>query len=685
MKKLTTLKTLLVGLCAMGAMSAWAQTTTTLLEYGTSDVPWTAEKLAEWTAGGNPTLADGIVTISGGNGSYATSKTITPTAYSIINVTAVWRGASSTGRAFSAGNGSYFRFGNIIVAQNDQDKAHGYGFNGLSGIGSVTTFTAGSYRVDVTSSTWLLIEMQIDTKTNTLTSFKIKSEDGNTTYVTGPNVSFENADYTTVAFGYNKSGSVSTTNKEQLKSIKITQTTQTVQTANYTINYKLGEAIVKAVSSSSAVGNSISAQMAIDGEGDYADNHYLITSEDVPSMVLVAGDNVLNVPVRAPYTGTLNVTTTIGNTEPIVNTINLVESDAKECAWSYAYPLYVKSDNVYYIADNTETFGESGSFTDGEVINKSVSYSNSDESVVFFAEAESNSGTNFVYSNGRSGYVGAQNLRDRGISVGALLAGEYEFIVKITAANRRSLGIRQSTNDHFVSVGTSNEDMSIGIKSASFTLNEETANLFINGANSGDVKTNQSEDFDYVIIKKIIPTAVEKEITSAGYATYCSPYALDFSGVEGLTAYIDKLNGTVVSFTEVNHVPANTGVLLKGAESSYEIPVIASSSTDVSENKLVGVTTSKTVPAGSFVLMNESAGVGFYKANNDFTVSANTAYIEALSDPSRNFIAIDEATAIKAIEKTEQQSGEIYNLAGQRVKSAQKGLYIIGGKKVVIK
>ena len=577
------------------------------------------------------------------------------------------------------------------MAQNDQDKAHGYGFNGLSGISSVTTFTAGSYRVDVSNSTWLLIEMQIDTKTNTLTSFKIKSEDGNTTYVTGPNVSFENADYTTVAFGYNKSGGVSTTNKEQLKSIKITQTTQTVQTANYTINYKLGEAIVKTVSSSSAVGNSISAKMAIDGEGDYADNHYLITSEDVPSMVLVAGDNVLNVPVRAPYTGTLNVTTTIGNTEPIVNTINLVESDAKECAWSYAYPLYVKSGNVYYIADNTETFGESGTFTDREVINKSVSYSISDESVVFFAEAESNSGTNFVYSNGKSGYVGAQNARDRGISVGTLPAGEYEFIVKITAANRRSLGIRQSTNDHIVSVGTSNDDMSTGIKSATFTLDEETASLYINGANSGEVKTNQSEDFDYVLVKSSTGI-VRATIGSNGYTTFACPSNVKIpTGVKAYTAKVNEA-GTYVNFTEITSgtIPANNGVLLEGTTGEISLEVV-SEATELGENDFKvgkGAALAEAENTTYFAMVKDSDPLTFGKIAATVAVPANKAYLAvvAATEPeARLTVTFDgETTAIKSIENAETNNA-IYNLNGQRVEKAQKGLYIVNGKKTIVK
>ena len=75
------------------------------------------------------------------------------------------------------------------------------------------------------------------------------------------------------------------------------------------------------------------------------------------------------------------------------NSVNLVETDDKDCSWSYAYPLYVKSGNTYYIADNTNAFGEGGTFTDGEAINKTVTYTNVDKTIVFFAEAESAAGT----------------------------------------------------------------------------------------------------------------------------------------------------------------------------------------------------------------------------------------------------------------------------------------------------
>lgn len=173
-------------------------------------------------------------------------------------------------------------------------------------------------------------------------------------------------------------------------------------------------------------------------------------------------------------------------------------------------------------------------------------------------------------------------------------------------------------------------------------------------------------------------------ITSAGYATYCSEKDLDFSNT-GLTAYKATITGTEVSFTEVKQVPAGQGVLLKGAKGTYSVPVAANAAA-LTGNALIGVTEQTTVnESGIFVLLNGDSGVGFYKTTaNAFTVGAHTAYIPALPNSSRDFIAVDETTAIKAVE-SQQQDGEIYNLAGQRVAKAQKGLYIIGGKKVVIK
>ena len=187
----------------------------------------------------------------------------------------------------------------------------------------------------------------------------------------------------------------------------------------------------------------------------------------------------------------------------------------------------------------------------------------------------------------------------------------------------------------------------------------------------------------YGYIKSII---VQREsetvnISEAGYATLYVNAPIEFPEELGVTAYVASVKENVVTFTQVNKVPANTGVLLKANPGKYSIPVVLDGGEATSE--LIGGT--KIAPVGSFVLMKNGDQVGFYKTKEEFTLSANTAYIAPLTESAREFIAINgEATAIKAVE-TKQQNGEIYNLAGQRVNKAQKGLYIQNGKKVIIK
>ena len=178
--------------------------------------------------------------------------------------------------------------------------------------------------------------------------------------------------------------------------------------------------------------------------------------------------------------------------------------------------------------------------------------------------------------------------------------------------------------------------------------------------------------------------ALYKEITDAKYATIYAPYDLNFDGT-GVTAYVAELSGTTVEFNKVTSAPANTGLLLSADEGTYKLPMEVSS-TDVSNNALLGVTENTEIAAGIYVLMNTNNKVGFYKTKNTFTVGAYTAYLPAIPGSTRDFIGFgnDETTGIEAI-SSKTMNGEVYNLQGQRVNKAQKGLYIVNGKKVVLK
>ena len=178
--------------------------------------------------------------------------------------------------------------------------------------------------------------------------------------------------------------------------------------------------------------------------------------------------------------------------------------------------------------------------------------------------------------------------------------------------------------------------------------------------------------------------SIPAAITSAGWATLYTSYALDFSSVDGLTAYTATCDGTTVTLTEVTNVPAGTGVVLQGTEGDYNIPVIASSDTD--KGDLQGSASESKISNGTqYILTMNGVNAQFAPATAESTIPAGKAYLVVSGGKSRlNVVIAGETTGIKAIEAQEAQEG-IYNLQGQRVAKAQKGLYIVNGKKAIVK
>ena len=179
----------------------------------------------------------------------------------------------------------------------------------------------------------------------------------------------------------------------------------------------------------------------------------------------------------------------------------------------------------------------------------------------------------------------------------------------------------------------------------------------------------------------------EISISAAGWATYCSSAALDFTGITALTAYTATGDGNVVKFNKVTgKVPANTGLLVKGETAN--VPVCASA--DPVTNLLVGVTAETVMDANTvFVLMKGSKGIGFYKNTNAFTLRANSAYLPAEAvegSTARAFIALDdETTGIADVKAVKEDAEGIFDLQGRKIAKPAKGLYIVNGKKVVVK
>lgn len=188
-------------------------------------------------------------------------------------------------------------------------------------------------------------------------------------------------------------------------------------------------------------------------------------------------------------------------------------------------------------------------------------------------------------------------------------------------------------------------------------------------------------------------------IGETGFATFCSSYALDFSDVTDIKAYIvsgfNQETGTLV-LTRVTEVPAGEGLYIAGTPGEHEIPQTQTSM--FYANLLKGVTEPTTISPTdgnytNYILSNGSYGVGFYTLSQSGTLDAGKAYLQLPTASVAGIKALkiefnenDDPTGIAITSASSaQEENAIYNLAGQRVSKAQKGINIVNGKKVFIK
>jgi uncharacterized repeat protein (TIGR02543 family) len=228
----------------------------------------------------------------------------------------------------------------------------------------------------------------------------------------------------------------------------------------------------------------------------------------------------------------------------------------------------------------------------------------------------------------------------------------------------------------------------------SFTVNgvDVTADVEDNQYTITNVSENINVVATFVATKEFITLAHPQ-------ATFCCSQDLDFTNVSGLKAYIASgfYNG-VVLLTRVDEVPANTGLLLVGNEGeTYKVPYATVSSYYV--NLLKPVLTAQVVPTttGEYInyLYGEKDGVkGFYKSSGVGEVSAQKAYLQLPNSVAGARIAMqfddEDLTGIDKV-STAMEHNAVYDLRGSKVanefnaKSLPKGIYIVNGKKVVVK
>ena len=175
--------------------------------------------------------------------------------------------------------------------------------------------------------------------------------------------------------------------------------------------------------------------------------------------------------------------------------------------------------------------------------------------------------------------------------------------------------------------------------------------------------------------------------------TYVTTKKMDFTGVEGLKAYVatEASNGKV-KMEPVDAVPAGTPLMLIGtAGSEYTVPVPASATAPETNWLRAGDGTTE-FNGSTFDYILYSDGL-FYQIGEG-TVATTKAYLHCESDPtaiiggarSLSIVFDDESTGIAEMEAVKNvENAKFYNLAGQRIAQPTKGMYIVNGKKVIMK
>ena len=199
--------------------------------------------------------------------------------------------------------------------------------------------------------------------------------------------------------------------------------------------------------------------------------------------------------------------------------------------------------------------------------------------------------------------------------------------------------------------------------------------------------------YDYTVPESGVGTFsadVNLELPDGLQAHFCT-YLKEVD--EGLAIKIVSIDGNVIS--------ANTGMLMSGTGGeTYRLKYTAEPGATNESNKLVAVVESEHIPATNGLytnfMMKGGRFVKILEEDESVMMPAHRAYLPLLTAEvaNANVIGIiwddDTVTGLDGVAADDNRTnpnldGTIYNLQGQKVDHPTRGIYIINGKKVVIK
>lgn len=227
--------------------------------------------------------------------------------------------------------------------------------------------------------------------------------------------------------------------------------------------------------------------------------------------------------------------------------------------------------------------------------------------------------------------------------------------------------------------------------SPSATYTDGTTHTFNNATSV--ILTNETNN-NIELSEIIVTFAPTLTIGSYSWASYSNQdYAIDLSSLpSGITAAyaVTAVGSETVKLTPITEaVEAGTGILLNGTTGTYALTAASSGSDISSTNKLIAT------PAGGFAITSGTYYILYQGAMHpatEGTIPTFKAYLpsDGISTARALSFVFDDGETTGINEAVRNQNGitpsmQWYNLSGQRVSNPTKGMYIVNGKKVIIK
>lgn len=208
-------------------------------------------------------------------------------------------------------------------------------------------------------------------------------------------------------------------------------------------------------------------------------------------------------------------------------------------------------------------------------------------------------------------------------------------------------------------------------------------------------KSTEVDEGSAIVLSNTLPAINLNESNGKHYATYYLPFAA--KAPEGVKAYAGTVSNGSVKLTEYANgvIPANKGVLLVSDNATSATFTLANDA-DVTaiDNDLKGVTAATELTGVDNservrIFSTKDGVAGFYKPNSNITsLAANKAYV--MAPATEGALALNfggNVTGINSVSDNAAMphSAVIYDLAGRRVNHAVKGVYVVNGKKIIVK